>query len=196
MKLARIFVWLLLSTSVFAATPGKRIELFDLDETPDGYPLENPFSTMALFVSFTDPIPMHDGKPHPLGNVFQVLVDGGNGVQDPPHADGSPGGDDSLAYGNFNIFRINGLEDPNMVGKDSGLFFAHKYFIPFVLGRGYYLRLWEGKDVKTAPYYQDTKEYRTETDAGGGFYFFKEFAPPIDVEWKFTASKPRPQQAK
>jgi hypothetical protein len=149
---------------------------------------------MALWVAFTDPVLNQAGKPHAMGDVFQVLVDGGNGVQDLPNPDGSPGGDDSLAFGNYNLFRINGLEDPALVGKDIGLYFAHKYFIPFVMGRGYYLRLWEGKDAKTAPYYQDTKEYKTEVDAGGAFYFFKENAPPIDVEWKFTASKPRPKK--
>lgn len=165
--------------------------LFDNDPFPDGYPQINPYNVLALFTCWKTPILDHTGKPHKHNRVIQVIVDGGNGVQDPPNPDGTPGGDDSLAYGNFNMIRVlgaDGLFDPK---GQSGFFITQKYFIPYLPDRAYYLRFWEGEDVATAPYYQNSVEYVSDNDRGGSMIRFYS-SPPIDVDWKFGPSKPRP----
>lgn len=156
----------------------------------------NPFTIMALFLGQK---PTLDSKkePHTHAHVFQVIVDGGNGVQDPPNADGSPGGDDSLAWGNFNMFIMGGLDYPPALEGKTGTFATAKYFIPYLDDRVYFLRLWEGTDVKSAPYYQDSSEYvSTSGDQGGGMVRISSrlYSTPQDVEWAFGPSKPRPKK--
>jgi hypothetical protein len=169
----------------------RNIILFDGDDLPPGFPEINPYNVLALMMSQT-PIPDHTGAPHVNGHLIQVIVDGGNYVQDPPNPDGTPGGDDSLAYGNFNMIQLRGNQEPWDPKGRSGLFSSRKYFIPYLSDRAYYLRLWEGDKVATAPYYQDTVEYYADVDRGGAMIRFHE-GPPIDVDWKFGPSKPRPK---
>jgi hypothetical protein len=170
----------------------RNLILFDADEFPTGFPVINPYNVLAQMMTQT-PIPDHTGKPHMNGHVIQVIVDGGNYLQDPPNADGTPGGDDSLAYGNFNMILMRGDEGPTADFKArSGKFVSWKYFIPYFPDRAYYLRLWEGDKVATAPYYQDSVEYFAEVDRGGAMIRFHE-GPPVDVDWKFGPSKPRPK---
>jgi hypothetical protein len=171
----------------------RNIILFDVDDFPPGFPVVNPYNVLASMTALT-PIPDHTGKPHAHGHVIQVIVDGGNYIQDPPNPDGTPGGDDSLAYGNFNMILLRGEQEPWDPKGRSGKFVSWKYFIPYIPDRAYYLRLWEGDSVATAPYYQDSIEYYAEVDRGGGMIRFHE-GPPIDVDWKFGPSKPRPKPA-
>jgi hypothetical protein len=179
------------SDSLNTGVEWRHIILYDVDEFPPGFPVINPYNVLALFMSQT-PILDHAGKPHVHGHVIQVIVDGGNGIQDPPNPDGSPGGDDSLAYGNFNMIRMLGDMDARDPKGRSGRFVTWKYFIPYLPDRAYYLRLWEGDNVATAPYYQDAVEYVSDLDRGGSMIRFRE-GPPIDVDWKFGPSQPRPQ---
>jgi hypothetical protein len=171
---------------------GTRILLYDTEDAPPGYPATNPYNTLATMNSWSAPVLDHTGKPHKHGNLIQIVMDGGNLKQDPPNADGSPGGDDSIAYGNFNMMRVLGVDNSADSLGQSGLFVSWKYFIPYLPGRAYYLRLWEGKNVATAPYYQDTIEYECGTDRGGAMVQLKD-GPPLDFDWKFGPSKPRPK---
>jgi hypothetical protein len=181
------------SDSLYSESEWRHIILYDTDEFPPGFPVINPYNVLALFMADT-PILDHTGKPHAHGHLIQVIVDGGNGIQDPPNPDGTPGGDDSLAYGNFNMVRLmGGLGSTDTKGR-TGQFVTWKYFIPYLPDRAYYLRLWEGDNVATAPYYQDTVEYVSDVDRGGTMIRFHE-GPPIDVDWKFGATHPRPQPA-
>jgi hypothetical protein len=204
---AAIVLLALLALPVFAAGAPKlalekakidtnRPVLFDSVANPPPYvPQINPFSILASMNSFKTPVLDHSGKPHQHGHVIQVIVDGGNGRQDPPQTDGMPGGDDSLAYGNFNLICLDGLDDPPKMNEATGLFFSKRYFIPFLPSRAYYLRVWEGNDYATAPYYQDSKEYDAGEDRGGAMITLA-VPHPIDVDWKFGPSIPRPQLAK
>jgi hypothetical protein len=167
--------------------------LFDTDEPPPYLPQANPYNLLASMNCWTVPVLDHSGKPHQHGHLVQILVDGGNGRQDPPNPDGTPGGDDSVAYGNFNLIRLQGLDDPPNLKAATGLFFSARYFIPFLPGRAYYLRLWEGDNSATAPYYQDTIEYDAGEDRGGAMITLT-ITHPLDVDWKFGPSKPRPQK--
>lgn len=170
--------------------------LFDSVLVPPAYiPQINPYSILASMNSWTTPVLDHAGKPHKHGHVIQIIVDGGNSRQDPPNFDGTPGGDDSMAYGDFNMICLCGLDEPPKMDLATGLFFSKRYFIPFLPGRAYYLRLWEGNDIATAPYYQDTKEYDAGEDRGGAMITLS-IPRPIDVDWKFGPSKPRPQPPK
>jgi hypothetical protein len=171
---------------------GSRLILFDTENGPPGYPEINPYDVLASLNCWTTPVLDHTGKPHHHGHLIQLIMDGGNGKQDEPNADGSPGGDDSLAYGDFNMMRITGIESMTDSVGQTGLFASWKYFVPFIPGRVYYLRLWEGKSVATAPYYQDTIEYDAGTDRGGALISLK-FGTPMDVDWKFGPSKARPK---
>jgi len=179
--------------SLSSGSEWRNIILFDVDDFPPGFPVINPYNVLALFTSLT-PIPDHTGQPHAHRHVIQVIVDGGNGLQDPPNPDGTPGGDDSLAYGNFNMIELRGVTEPWDPKGRSGQFATWKYFIPYFPDRAYYLRLWEGTNVATAPYYQDSVEYFAEVDRGGAMIRFHE-GPPIDVDWKFGPSQPRPKPA-
>lgn len=185
--------------AVFAADPppdtpvleNPRPLIFDTEEPPPGYPQMNPFNTLASLNCWGAPILDSKGQPHKHGHVIQVIMDGGNTIQDQPNPDGSPGGDDSIAYGNFNMIRLSGLEEMNDTTGQTGRFMSWRYFIPYQPHRAYYLRLWEGKDVATAPFYQDTEEYVAGVDRGGALITPRE-GTPIDVDWKFGAPKPRP----
>lgn len=172
----------------------RKLLLFDRDQLPPGFPQVNPYNILASFNSWKQPIPDHSGKPHAHGHLIQVIVDGGNYIQDPPNPDGTPGGDDSIAYGNFNMIRLLGIDEPPDAKGKTGMFMSAKYFIPFVPDRAYYLRLWEGDNIATAPYYQDTIEYDAEVDRGGSM-LRPPPGPPIDVDWTFGPSKPRPKPA-
>lgn len=169
--------------------------LFDTDDPPPYLPQINPYSLLASMNSWTTPVLDHTGKPHKHGHVIQIIVDGGNGKQDPPNFDGTPGGDDSMAYGNFNMIRLVGLDVPTRMDTASGMFYSQRYFIPFLAGRAYYLRLWEGDNIATAPYYQDTKEYDAGEDRGGAMITLA-IPHPVDVDWKFGPSIPRPPSPK
>ena len=169
--------------------------VFDSDDPPPWFPVDaNPFNKMASMNSWTVPILDHTGKPHAHGHIIQLIMDGGNGLQDPPNSDGSPGGDDSLAYGNWNMMRLLGLDGPPNPQGNSGMFYSLRYFVPFYQNRAYYLRLWEGDDVAIAPYYQDTVEYDYGTDRGGTMIRIPE-GGPMDLDLKFGPSKPRPKPA-
>ena len=170
-----------------------REPMWDTDSLPGYITDDNPFRMLALMVAFEHPVLDHRGKPHRHGNIVQIIEDGGNGRQDEPRPDGSPGGDDSLAFGNFNMFRIWGLEMPSDSAAATGLFWSRRYFVPYIESRRYYLRVWEGNDLKTAPYYQDSREYKSETDQGGAMYFMRSNSMPTDVEWQFGPAKPRPK---
>jgi len=157
----------------------------------------NPFGMLVLMHNDGDPVKNSKGDLHAHGAVIDVIQDGGNGIQDPPNADGTPGGDDSLAYGNFNRSFLVGLEDPIDMTKKSGLFYTQKYFIPYEDDKVYYLRLWEGSDPKTAPSYQNTNEYiSTIGDQGGGMVRLSSrvYQGPAEVRWKFGPSVARPKK--
>ncbi len=180
---------------VFADDPYSEVPhnvpFLDDSELPPGWPDENPFNILASMNCWTKPALDHTGKPHHHGHVAQLIVDGDNNVQDLPREDGMPGGDDSLAVGNFNMVRLlgtDGLSDPN---GQTGMFYSQRYFIPLYANKVYYMRLWEGNDVKTAPYYQDTIEYATNDDQGGTMIRLRG-GLPMEVNWVFGPSKPRP----
>ncbi|MCB9367398.1 MAG: hypothetical protein H6506_01795 [Calditrichaeota bacterium] len=192
-------IWLILIVCVAQGAYARdvikgRDVYFDTEETEarDAV-MGNPFSVLVLFLNMT-PVLDSKGEPHDHNHLIQVIVDGGNGIQDPPKADGTPGGDDSLAWGNFNQVYIGGhTYPPEMVGK-TGLFGTVKYFIPYTDDGVYYLRLWEGADAKKAPYYQDSSEYSsTIGDQGGGMLRVSSriYKNPEDIDWKFGPSKPR-----
>jgi hypothetical protein len=167
--------------------------VFDTDRAP--YELAvNPYNIMASQNCWTKPVLDHNGNPHHHGHLIQVLVDGGNGIQDPPNPDGSPGGDDSLAYANFNMIRLNGLDSEIDLTASTGMFFSQKYLVPYMQPpRAYYLRLWEGDNVAAAPYYQDTVEYSTDGGDRGGSMITPRGGTPMDVDWTFGPSKVRPK---
>lgn len=177
---------------VTAPADDPRPLILDTEEPPPGYPQMNPFNVLASLNCWGDPILDSKGQPHKHGHLIQVIMDGGNMIQDPPNPDGTPGGDDSMAYGNFNMIRLCGLEEMNDTTGQSGLFMSWRYFIPYQPRRAYYLRLWEGNNVATAPFYQDTEEYTAGIDRGGALISPRE-GTPIDVDWKFSVPKPRPQ---
>ncbi len=189
-----VLVLTLFAVPLLHAQDNMRPILFDHEDPPEWYPQENPFNTLALLVAWETPILDHSGKPHKHGRVIQVIMDGGNGVQDPPKADGSPGGDDSLAYGNFNMIRVMGIDDPPVPTGASGMFYSKKYFIPYFKNRPVYLRFWEGEDERIAPYYQDSIEYKSDEDQGGAMVMLKD-GIPVDLIWSFGDSKPRPKKS-
>jgi len=209
-RLSLVLLIALLSGLVFAdegaspATPAEPdssfaiIPVFDDNGPPPGHTLQdNPFNALVSMNSWTLPILDHSGKPHDHGHVIQLIADGGNGVQDSPNPDGTPGGDDSLADGNFNMTRLMGLEEPFDPDGKTGMFFSRKYFVPFSrLPRAYYLRLWEGDNIATAPYYQDTVEYAAGSDRGGSMIVIHDDTLPTDTDWKFGPSQPRPKPEK
>ncbi|RPH95998.1 hypothetical protein EHM69_02665 [candidate division KSB1 bacterium] len=169
----------------------RNLLLFDSDPVPPGFPQVNPYNILARMVGWTVPVLDHTGQPHQHGHLIQLIVDGGNGIQDPPLSDGTPGGDDSMAYGNFNMMVLQGLEEPPDPKGRSGLFYSLKFFIPYFPNRAHYLRIWEGDNIATAPYYQDTSEYDAENDRGGTMITLQT-GQPMDVQWTFGPSKPRP----
>ncbi len=153
----------------------------------------NPYTILTLFYNSKTVLDSKQ-EPHSHGHLIQIIVDGGNGIQDPPQADGSTGGDDSLALGNFNTLYLGGLDYPPKMEGKSGTFVSAKYFIPYFDDKVYYLRLWEGAEAKSAPYYQDSSEYAsTAGDQGGGMVRISSrlYSSPQDIEWTFGPSKPR-----
>lgn len=169
---------------------------FDSDSTPPSH-IGNPYNVLYSFNVYENPVLDHTGKPHHHGHLIQIIMDGGNGQQDLPLPNGMPGGDDSLAFGNFNMMIMTGDGDYTDTTGATGLFFSKRYFIPFGPKKAYYLRIWEGNSFKTAPYYQDTIEYKTALgDVGGAMVMLTQKGEPIDVEWKFGPSIPRPKPKK
>ncbi len=170
---------------------------FDTEDNPTrDVEMGNPFNMLVLM--YTDkPVKDSKGDPHGHGHLIQLMIDGGNGVQDQPNPDGTPGGDDSLAIGNFNYLYLAGHDyPPNMDGK-TGLFGSVKFFIPYVDDGVYYLRLWEGGDPAKAPFYQDTREYvSTVGDQGGGLVRLasRNYSGPQELNWTFGPSQPRPKK--
>lgn len=156
----------------------------------------NPYNILVLLYS-DKPVLDHKGEIHDHGHLIQVVMDGGNGLQDPPNPDGTPGGDDSLALGNFNTFYLAGHEYPPQMEGKTGLFGSVKFFVSYVDDRVYYLRLWEGGDPAKAPYYQDTSEYvSTIGDQGGGLVRIsgRLYNGPQELNWTFGPSIPRPKK--
>lgn len=185
----------LISTQAMARETMKGREIYvDTEETPTrDVEMGNPFNMLVLMYS-ERPVLNSKDAPHSHGALIQLIMDGGNGVQDPPNPDGSPGGDDSLALGNFNILYLGGLEYPPTMEGNTGQFVSAKFFIPFVDDRVYYLRLWEGGDPSKAPFYQDTREYvSTIGDQGGGLVRLssRNYSGPQELNWSFGKSKPR-----
>lgn len=166
---------------------------FDTDEdVARDEAMGNPYTILVLMYS-DKPVLDHKGEPHDHGHLMQLIMDGGNGLQDPPNPDGSPGGDDSLAYGNFNSLYLAGQEYPPQMEGKTGLFGSVKFFVSYVDDRVYYLRLWEGGDPSKAPYYQNTSEYvSTIGDQGGGLVRIngRLYSGPQELIWKFGPSIP------
>jgi hypothetical protein len=192
------FVMLFAISSICAAADRGRPIRWDSDPlTPETE--INPFNILVQ-LNASQPIMDHLGEPHQHGHIIQVIQDGGNRIQDPPNPDGSPGGDDSLALGNFNVIQMLGMDYPNTVEGKTGRFYSQKYFIPFIRDAVYYLRVWEGDDVATAPYFQNSSEYRNlgNSDQGGGVISIspKTFSGPQELDWLFGKSIPRPEKKK
>ncbi|MDD5089014.1 MAG: hypothetical protein PHI18_09505 [bacterium] len=195
---AMLAALLFVAGSVGAADEAKQAEsyfpppLFDTEDPPPELKELNPYIVLVSMNSWTKQVFDHAGNPHEGGNVIQVIRDGGNGVQDPPRPDGLPGGDDSLAYGNFNMMRFSPPEDcPDASGR-KGMFYSKKFFVTYQPpDRAYYLRIWEGDNVATAPYYQNSSEYVGDRDRGGAMIFLPT-GTPMETDWTFGPSQPRP----
>lgn len=148
----------------------------------------NPFGSLYRMHSWKKVILDHEGKPHKDGHIIQIIMDGGNGIQDPPMLDGNPGGDDSLAYGNFYAQFING-ERNIMNGLAPGMFYGTIYFIPYKANVSIYLRLWEATDPAEADYYQDSEKYETTRGNAGGAMITPQPELIDQVEWWFGPSQ-------
>ena len=148
----------------------------------------NPFGSLYRMHSWTTPVLDHEGKPHKDGHIIQIIVDGGNGIQDPPRFDGNPGGDDTLADGNFYAQFING-EKNVPVGLAPGTFYGTVYYIPYKANQSIYLRLWEGQYPGVAEYYQDSEEYKTTRGNVGGPIIAVQPEVVDQIEWRFGQSK-------
>lgn len=196
MKYLALIMFSLLASLAAHAEVDHTMAVWDsLLELPPGWPEGNPYNTLAFMSSGDVAVLDHKGQPHSHGHVVHVIMDGGNNRQDPPNPDGSPGGDDSLAFGNFNMIRVLGVDGADDPKGKSGKFYSQKFFIPYVPNRAYYLRIWEGADPVTAPYYQDTIEYISDDDRGGAMIRLKS-DKPHDVYWTFGPSKLRPASVK
>ena len=147
----------------------------------------NPYQSLYSMNSWTVPVPDHAGMPHKDGHVIQIIADGGNGIQDPPNADGSPGGDDSLAIGNFNFQFVNGEKHAGE-GLGAGMFAGMMYFVPYKANTVLYLRIWEGSDATAAEYYQDSEEHTTFRGNRGGAMLTLRSEYLEDVDWRFGPS--------
>ncbi len=146
----------------------------------------NPYRTLCCMYS-SEPVLDHNGEAHKDGHVIQIIADGGNGIQDPPNLDGSPGGDDSLAAGNFNIQYVNG-EKHSAEGLGPGMFMGMAYFISYKLNQTIYLRIWEGPDPSGAEYYQDSREYTTTFGNSGGSMITLRTQYSDEIDWRFSRS--------
>jgi hypothetical protein len=153
----------------------------------------NPYMSLYSMNSWTTPVLDHNGKPHKDCHAIQVIADGGNGIQDPPNPDGSPGGDDSLADGNYNIQYVNGKKNI-IAGLQDGMFMGTYYYVPYKANQSIYLRLWESSYPATAEYYQDSEEYTTFRGDHGGPIIALQPENVDDVDWKFGPSKKSPNR--
>jgi hypothetical protein len=151
----------------------------------EGY---NPFGALYSMNSWTKPVLDHVGKSHKDGDMIQIIADGGNGVQDPPNPDGSPGGDDMPADGNFNVQFVNGAKH-SLDGLEPGMFMGMCYFIPYELQHAVYLRVWEGADPSVSGYYEDSEEYVTYLGDRGGAMIQLQTGVLDNIDWRFGASK-------
>jgi len=148
----------------------------------------NPYDILCSMNSWTNPVLDHNGEPHADGHAIQVIMDGGNGIQDPPNFDGSPAGDDTMAVGNFNVQYTNGAKHKTE-GLEAGMFMGTRYFIPYKPYSSIYLRLWEASDPAVAWYYQDTAEYTTFRGNSGGPIVDLQLEYLDDIDWRFGPSK-------
>ncbi len=192
--LALILLFAIIHNPSTAEELGGRKIVWDRDTLSADEIPENPFN-MLVFMYTTQPIKDHLGENHTHNHIIQVIQDGGNRLQDPPNPDGSPGGDDSLALGNFNSVRMRGVKHPYPPDGKSGQFYSKKYFVPELRDEVYYLRIWEGDDVATAPYYQNSSEYVNPStgDQGGGLVTIspRTIQGPQELDWLFGKSIPR-----
>ncbi|MBU1936566.1 hypothetical protein KKG05_04140 [bacterium] len=147
----------------------------------------NPFNSLYLMNSW-EPVLDHEGKPHKDAHLIQIIVDGGNGIQDTPNSDGTPGGDDTLASGNFYGQFVNG-EKRVPSGLSPGMFMGPRYFIPHKPNTAIYLRLWEGQDPAIADYYQDSANYTTHRGNVGGPIIGLQSDYIDQIDWRFGPSK-------
>ena len=201
MKALQILALILLFAIIYHPCPaeelGGRKVIWDSDVLSKDELPENPFN-MLVFMYTTQPVIDHLGEFHDHNHIIQLIQDGGNRIQDPPNPDGSPGGDDSLALGNFNSVRMLGITYPYLPNGKSGQFYSKKYFVPSLRDAVYYLRIWEGDDVADAPYYQHSSEYLNPTtnDQGGGMVTIspRTIQGPQELDWLFGKSIPRPQK--
>lgn len=148
----------------------------------------NPYDVLYSMNSWTTPVLDHNDKPHADGHAIQLIMDGGNGIQDPPNLDGSPGGDDTMAVGNFNVQYTNGAKH-KAEGLEAGMFMGMRYFVPYKPYSSIYLRLWEGSDPTVARYYQDTADYTTFRGNSGGPIIDLQTEYLDDIDWRFGPSK-------
>jgi hypothetical protein len=177
----------LILTGLTQASLGQQeIDPDSITYSPLAVPGFNPYRTLCCMFSSV-PVLDHRGEPHRDGHVIQIVADGGNGIQDPPNPDGSPGGDDSLAAGNFNIQYVNGQKHMD-AGLAPGLFMGMAYFISYKLNQTIYLRIWEGPDPSTAEYYQDTREYTTTFGNSGGSMITLRTQYSDEIDWRFGQS--------
>ena len=192
--LALLLLIAIVSVPSGAEELGGRKVIWDSDVLTKEETPANPFN-MLVFMYTTQPIKDHLGENHDHGHIIQVIQDGGNRIQDLPNPDGSPGGDDSLALGNFNSVIMRGVAYPYPLDGKSGQFYTKKYFVPVLRDEVYYLRIWEGDDVATAPYYQNSSEYYNPTtlDKGGGMVRISPntIQGPQELDWLFGKSNPR-----
>jgi hypothetical protein len=138
--------------------------------------------------SWTTPVLDHTGNPHEDGHIIQIIADGGNGIQDPPNPDGTPGGDDSLADGNFNVQYVNGKKHvPD--GLKPGMFMGMRCFVPYHLSMSLYMRLWEGSSYIASEYYQDSEEYESSMGDRGGPIVTLQPGYMDEVVWQFGHSR-------
>lgn len=162
---------------------------FDPDSIPPNAKGEhNPDWTLCCMHSWSAPVLDHNGKPHRDGHIIQIIADGGNAIQDPPNPDGSPGGDDTLADGNFTIQYVNG-EKHIPDGLKPGMFIGMRCFVPYKPDMSVYVRLWEGHDPMTSEYYQDSEEYTTLEGDKGGQIVSLQRGIIKELDWRFGPSK-------
>ena len=186
-----IFFFIILGFIFFGNIPCLRAEQEinpDSVVSESGIRAYNPFGSLYRMHSWKRPILDHEGKPHKDGHIIQIIMDGGNGIQDPPLSNGNPGGDDSLADGNFYAQFINGEKNIEN-GLAPGMFIGMVYYIPYKANQSIYLRLWEGSDPGEAEYYQDSEKYETTRGNSGGAILSLQPEIVDQVEWWFGPSK-------
>jgi hypothetical protein len=181
-----VIVGLILTGITQASLGQQEIDPDSITYSPLAVGSFNPYRTLCCMYS-SEPVLDHNGEPHRDGHVIQIIADGGNGIQDLPNFDGSPGGDDSLAAGNFNIQYVNG-EKHSTEGLGSGMFIGMAYFISYKLNQTIYLRVWEGPDPSAASFYQDSKEYTTTLGNSGGCMITLRTQYSDEIDWRFGRS--------